>query len=356
MKSLFYSTLLLCSGVVSAQILSDEVLKLHSGTQVEINNISSPDIGSVVYSTDDSKIYVYNGSTWSEAATDQQNITGSGLSGTTLTIGITNGNNDTVDLATLIDDADANVTNEIQILTSVDGSVTLTQNSNDYDLSVPLETVTSVANTIVGNKIADYTNESGTITTINETVSTLVDNGNGSYTYTDENGTVTSFSPSTSTASAITVDQSFLAKASVTGDSNQPNLILTLTSQRTDTGWSISGNQAIFNDSADYVLINAMTYMQQNVSNAFARINPELELLKNSIVVAKSSTGYQRHNSGHDSSSNTITYVDHNPSSGDIYQLRAQQGASQNDVLNIDLGHFDLIAVKKVSVVQTITQ
>ena len=43
--------------------------------------------------------------TWAtdDAGTDDQNISGSGLSGTTLTIGIENGNNETVDLSTLVD-------------------------------------------------------------------------------------------------------------------------------------------------------------------------------------------------------------------------------------------------------------
>ncbi|MEA1879963.1 MAG: hypothetical protein U9N11_04910, partial [Campylobacterota bacterium] len=258
-------------------------------------------------------------------------------------------------------DKDTSDTNELITATDFNGthlSITDAGGTQKVDLSDlnNSETVTSVANTIEGNKIADYTNESGTVIAINESISTLADNGDGSYTYTDENGTSTSFTLSVSTASTVMVDQSFLAKASVTGDSNQPNLILTLASQRVDAGWSISGNKAIFNDTADYVEINAMAYMQQNTSGAFERINPELELLKNGVVVAKSGSGYQRHYTGHDSSSNTITYVDHNPSSGDTYELRAQQGSNQNDVLNIDLGHFDLIAVKKVSVVQTITQ
>ena len=53
-----------------------------------------------VLSTDGSGNY-----TWitDNAGTDDQNISGSGLSGTTLTIGIENGNNETVDLSTLVD-------------------------------------------------------------------------------------------------------------------------------------------------------------------------------------------------------------------------------------------------------------
>ena len=93
-----------------------------------------------------------------------------------------------------VDDADADSTNEIQTLTSTDGSVTLTQTGNDYDLSIPAQTVTTIANTIVGHKIADYTNESATTVNINETVTTLIQQVSPNqldYQYTNEDATTT---------------------------------------------------------------------------------------------------------------------------------------------------------------------
>ncbi len=95
--------------------------------------------------------------------------------------------------------------------------------------------------------------------------------------------------------------------------------------------------------------------MSATLNGGYARINPELELLKNGTVVATSASGYQRHVVGHTSSSNTIAWVDPDPNTGDYYELRAQQGATQNDVLNISKGHFDAVATKKKEVVQTIT-
>ncbi len=53
-----------------------------------------------------------------------------------------------------------------------------------------LETVTNIANTIVGHKIADYTNESGAVQNINETVTSLALNVN-SLDYVAEDGTTT---------------------------------------------------------------------------------------------------------------------------------------------------------------------
>ena len=54
--------------------------------------------------------------------TDDQNISGSGLSGTTLTIGIENGNNQTVNLSSLVNDADNDPTNEFNTSMNLSGT------------------------------------------------------------------------------------------------------------------------------------------------------------------------------------------------------------------------------------------
>ncbi|MEJ2584057.1 MAG: hypothetical protein P8Z38_03110, partial [Robiginitalea sp.] len=91
-------------------------------------------------------------------STDDQNLTGATLTGTSLQIDIENGGSTTVDLSSLDEsvvgtndisvtesggvytvdyvDGDKDATNEIQTLTSSDGSVTLTPSGSDYDLSV----------------------------------------------------------------------------------------------------------------------------------------------------------------------------------------------------------------------------
>ena len=85
--------------------------------------------------------------------TDEQNIAGSILTGDVLTIGIEGGNNQDVSLATFaLDtevataiaasdtaDGDKSDTNEIQNITSTNGSVTVTPSAtgNDFDLAVP---------------------------------------------------------------------------------------------------------------------------------------------------------------------------------------------------------------------------
>ncbi len=81
-------------------------------------------------------------------STDNQNLTGGTFIGTDLTITIEDGTSATVDLSTLatdaelaalsVDDADADPGNELQNITSSDGSVTITPNGDDFDLSVTL--------------------------------------------------------------------------------------------------------------------------------------------------------------------------------------------------------------------------
>ncbi len=94
------------------------------------------------------------------AGTDNQNLTSAILSGSNLTIAIENGNPAIANLSALatdaelaalnVDDADADPANEIQDITSGDGSVTITPNGNDFDLSVA-STSLSTTSLFAGN-------------------------------------------------------------------------------------------------------------------------------------------------------------------------------------------------------------
>ena len=84
-------------------------------------------------------------------STDDQNLTAATLSGTDLTISIENGDPVVADLSDFAlqtdvvaainaydaTDLDKSATNEIQNITSGDGSITINQTGNDFDLSVP---------------------------------------------------------------------------------------------------------------------------------------------------------------------------------------------------------------------------
>lgn len=66
-----------------------------------------------------------------------------------------------------------------------------THNDNNPagNISTPIyETITLFQNTVTGHKIGDYTNEDGAVVDVFETVTSLVDNGDDTFTYTDEEG------------------------------------------------------------------------------------------------------------------------------------------------------------------------
>jgi hypothetical protein len=81
--------------------------------------------------------------------------------------------------------------------------------TNTKTLTIPSDVVTSLTNTITGHLIGTYTNESGVAVDIKETISTLVDNGNGTSTYTNENGVaVTIKTPNPANWVDVTTDPS----------------------------------------------------------------------------------------------------------------------------------------------------
>jgi hypothetical protein len=80
----------------------------------------------------------------------------------------------------VVDNSDGTFT-----VTLPDGVTTFLIDTNDV--------VTSITNTVTGNKIADYTNELGIVTPINETITSIVNNGDGTATFTNESGVATTF-------------------------------------------------------------------------------------------------------------------------------------------------------------------
>jgi len=79
--------------------------------------------------------------------TDDQNINGSGLAGNILTIGIENGTNETVDLSSLVDDADADSTNELQTI-SINGS-DITLSDGGGTITIPVNPAADGSETII---------------------------------------------------------------------------------------------------------------------------------------------------------------------------------------------------------------
>lgn len=154
------------------------------------------------------------------------------------------------------------------------------------------------------------------------------------------------------------VDRSSIAKYSLVGQNgNQENIPADLTTVlREDIGISAFVN----NIGGDYVEISAMgTYDYDEADGnqtAEQRVSPIFKLQKQAIGVgafvnvAISATGYQRHTTGHNDSSNTTFWMDESPSNGDVYRLLYKQGSTQVGPMLITQGHLSIKVVEKITV------
>ncbi|MBQ4805012.1 collagen-like protein, partial [Aquimarina sp. MMG015] len=144
------------------QIDTSSILELESVdkafvlTRINTNqmNALTPLNGALVYNTDDECIFQFNNNSWSSLCSGNDNQV---LSFDPITNVLTLEDGGSVDLTSLINDPDSDPTNEIQILSQTGNTITLS-------------------------------NGGGSIT---ETISTLLDNGDGTFTYTSEDGTIT---------------------------------------------------------------------------------------------------------------------------------------------------------------------
>ena len=93
-------------------------------------------------------------------------------------------------ITTLVDNGNGTYT-----YTSEDGTTTTTTQGSG--------STSTVFNTIPGNRIASHSDGAGNTIDIDETITTFVDNGNGTYTYTSENGTSTTTAVGSGNTSAI---------------------------------------------------------------------------------------------------------------------------------------------------------
>ncbi len=151
---------------------------------------------------------------------------------------------------------------------------------------------------------------------------------------------------------AIPTEVTSFAQASLVGQNgNQANAAYDLTTGLTTIGtrWTANAEDFTLSGAASYVELSAMATYTYDAADgnvaALQRVAPILELHKNGVLVAASATAYQRHTSGHNDSSNTITHTDLSPAVGDVWELRMTQGATQNDVLNVTHGQFTAKAV-----------
>jgi len=126
-----------------------------------------------------------------------------------------------------------------------------------------LETLTTITNTIVGNRIATYTDEAGGAFDINETVTELVANADGTLTYVDETGTKNNIVISGGTTYPVkTIYEEFYASGSDNGTTEAWSRNMQLT--RLSTGrWQVTLTTA-HPDGTAYAA-NVLTQEQANL-------------------------------------------------------------------------------------------
>ncbi|SEB37162.1 hypothetical protein SAMN04489761_0230 [Tenacibaculum sp. MAR_2009_124] len=170
---------------------SDKVLVITRVTDNQMNLIF-PLEGAIVYNTDQDCIFQYGNMTWTSLC-DQ--VGSRPLEFDTNTNILSLGDWGQVNLSSLIDDADNDPTNEIQILTFDNTTNTLNLvNGGSVNLGDVISDIETITTIVEGsNGTFTYTNESGAQTIIDvknlETLTSLVlNNDNINIDYTDEDG------------------------------------------------------------------------------------------------------------------------------------------------------------------------
>ena len=96
-KIIFLISLLLLKSAVLYAVTADELLQVHKVTTTEMNNITTPQAGSIVFNTTENTLYFYTGTIWKKLrstgtetiinAGSNVVITGNGSSSVPYTIG-----------------------------------------------------------------------------------------------------------------------------------------------------------------------------------------------------------------------------------------------------------------------------
>lgn len=127
-------------------------------------SLTTSDNGMLVYDKNLLTFFYWDGTQWVQIGnnTDNQNLTGASLTGTSLQIDIENGNSTTVDLSPLqdgVDDADNNPNNEIQTISKIGDSIILSLNGGS---------VIDQDSQLSESQVDNYTNNNGYLTTFTE--------------------------------------------------------------------------------------------------------------------------------------------------------------------------------------------
>ena len=154
------------------------------------NNILTPADGLLVYDMDINVFYFYtttNGWTSLEAS---EKLTSLSLSGDGQSIDYIDEDNNTnnINLCSIVGNCESVTSLNYNSMTK---ELSYTDENNSSSNISLTDLVSSMTDSNNGKTIATHTSGDGTLTNIEETITTLTDNNDGTYTYTSENGTTT---------------------------------------------------------------------------------------------------------------------------------------------------------------------
>ena len=131
--------------------------------------------------------------------------------------------------------------------------------------------------------------------------------------------------PKTYPAKEIRIENSFLASALVDVQDVNVNAQVNISDVRLDSGWTAPTDSLSYSGSPDRVRIYVNVNHGIDAAANIQRGNPLIILRRNSVEIARSSTGYLRDLDVHESSSNTISFVDPDPGTNPAYDLVSEQ-------------------------------
>jgi len=153
------------------------------------------------------------------------------------------------------------ITMDVAGLTFNAGTNTLTytaENGVVTNIVLPADVVTTITNTIAGNRIATYTNENGVAVDIDETITTIVNNGDGTYTFTNEAGAAATFPAQVNTDTRLSL--------SVVNDSLRVDVVNIVTGATVSTSYidNVINQPDVLTTLAYNSTTHTLTYTDEN--------------------------------------------------------------------------------------------
>jgi len=373
---------------VNAQIDGGLLFGLINATTTEMNNVSNPVQGSLLYNTTESAIFKYDGSAWEKVgdASGNWNTAGNtGLSSTTNFLGTT----DAQDMVLKANNQErlllssGNQTVRVnQALQYGDHPFIIRANGNNILAFQDALGTTKWHWNILGNGlnfvetgVLDYRlflqNGGGVgidtgsptekldingsvrirdITTTTSDLDVLVTTNTG---VVQKRAFADFISGTGVTTTTIKVDQSYIWSGNVNDSDIHSN---TLQQTRADTGWGFSSpNTVTYTGSPDYIEIDLMA-VANNTGNHWA--HPHIKIFRNGQEIGEGSGLHMDDSSSYSGRTTTvISMIDSNPGTNPVYTFRTYEddNRTMNNPTISQLSPVSLAAINKIDVVVSVT-